>query len=229
LCEIDRSEVLFRKNVTQERVSWQKLVPQTLQEKVMKMFHEGFGHPRATRALETIRLHYYWEGQREEFTAHCRECLSCQLRNAYIRKPKTPVQVPGRVGADGQSSYRPDRTTSGNEYILVVKDFLPRYVWLFAVPDKSAEWIAQILLERVISPFGPPQMLVSDRGREFTNKINKRLSQLFRINRVSKTPYNPRANGMVEQHNGTLKSQLYHFVDVRQRDWDQFLSTVQLM
>ena len=232
--EIDRSEVLFRKNVAKGRVSWQKMVPRVLQEKVMKMFHEGYGHPGATRALETLRLHYYWEGQREEFTAHCRECLSCQLRNAYTRKPKTPVQAypdalepMWRIHIDLTGPLV--ATINGNEYILVVKDYLTRYVWLFAIPDKSAERIAQILFEQVISPFGPPQMLVSDRGKEFTNKINKRLSQLFRINRVSTTPYNPRANGMVEQHNGTLKSQLHHFVDVRQSDWDRFLPTVQMM
>ena len=232
--QIDKADVLFRKNTLQDRVVWQKMVPSVLQDRVVKMFHEGYGHPGAARALETVRLHYYWEGQREQVTSHCRECLGCQLRNAYTRKPKIPVQAypdvwepMGRVHIDLTGPFR--MTEGGNTYILVVKDFISRYVWLFAIPDKSSERIAQILLNQLFAPFGAPRMLVSDRGREFTNRINKRLSQLFRVNRVSTTPYNPRANGLVEQHNATLKSQLYHYVNVKQSDWDKFLPTVQLM
>ena len=38
-----------------------------------------------------------------------------------------------------------------------------------------------------------------------------------------------RSNGFVENHNGTLKDQLHHYVESRQKDWDIFLPTVQLM
>jgi hypothetical protein len=114
-------------------------------------------------------------------------------------------------------------------YILVVKDFKTQFVWLFPLRDKEAEGIADILVSEIFCQWGAPEMLVSDRGREFTNRLNKRISRLFRVNRISTTPYNPRANGLVKQHNGTLKSQLCHFVDVKQDDWDVFLPTVQLM
>jgi hypothetical protein len=33
----------------------------------------------------------------------------------------------------------------------------------------------------------------------------------------------------VENHNRTMKDQLYHFVEARQKDWDIYLPTVQLM
>ena len=72
-------------------------------------------------------------------------------------------------------------------------------------------------------------MVVSDRGTEFRNKLMKRIHHVFRVNKISTTPYTPRANGFVENHNGTLKDQLYHFVESRQKDWDIFLPTVQLM
>jgi hypothetical protein len=49
------------------------------------------------------------------------------------------------------------------------------------------------------------------------------------FNKISTTPYNARSNGCVENHNRTMKDQLYHFVESRQKDWDIFLPTVQLM
>jgi hypothetical protein len=48
--------------------------------------------------------------------------------------------------------------------------------------------------------------------------------------RISTTPYNPRSDGFVENHNKTLKDQLFHYVDnLKQDDWDSYLPTVQLM
>jgi hypothetical protein len=49
------------------------------------------------------------------------------------------------------------------------------------------------------------------------------------VNKIATTPYNARSNGCVENHNRTMKDQLYHFVEARQKDWDIYLPTVQLM
>ena len=66
---------------------------------------------------------------------------------------------------------------------------------------------------------------MSHRGAEFRNKLIKRINHVFRVNNITTTPY----NGFVENHNGTLKDQLHHYVESRQKDWDIFLPTVQLM
>jgi hypothetical protein len=72
--------------------------------------------------------------------------------------------------------------------------------------------------------------VVSDRGNEFVNRLLANVSRILNINRVSTTPYHPRSDGFVENHNKTLKDQLFHFVDtLKQDDWDVFLPTVQLM
>ena len=57
----------------------------------------------------------------------------------------------------------------------------------------------------------------------------KRINHVFKVNRIATTPYNPRSNGLVENHSSTLKDQLYYYVESRQKDWDIFLPTVQLM
>jgi hypothetical protein len=62
------------------------------------------------------------------------------------------------------------------------------------------------------------------------NTLLKNVSRILNINRVSTTPYNPRSDGFVENHNKTLKDQLFHYVDtLKQDDWDVFLPTAQLM
>ena len=72
-------------------------------------------------------------------------------------------------------------------------------------------------------------MVVSDRGTEFRYLLMKRISHLFKVNQIATAPYNPRSNWLVENHNSTLRDQLYHYVESRQNDWGSFLPTVQLM
>jgi transposase InsO family protein len=76
------------------------------------------------------------------------------------------------------------RTEDGNEYIMVVKDYQTKYVWLIALPNKEAETIAGVLIRDVFKNFGPPEMLVSDRGTEFRNKIVDELGRQYRIKRI---------------------------------------------
>jgi hypothetical protein len=90
--------------------------------------------------------------------------------------------------------------------------------------------VAEAFVGEFICQAGIPGRLVSDRGNEFVNQLLVNISKVMGINRVSTTPYNPRADGFVENHNKTLKDQLFHFVDnLKQDDWDVYLPTVQLM
>jgi hypothetical protein len=90
--------------------------------------------------------------------------------------------------------------------------------------------VAEAFVGEFVCQAGVPGRLVSDRGNEFVNQLLMNISRVMGINRVSTTPYNPRADGFVENHNKTLKDQLFHMVDtLKQDDWDVYLPTVQLM
>ena len=58
------------------------------------------------------------------------------------------------------------------------------------------------------------------------NKLLKQISVLLNINRISTTGGNPQANGVVEQHNSTLKDMLAAYVNKHQDDWDTYLSHI---
>ena len=113
---------------------------------------------------------------------------------------------------------------------MVIKDYLTKYVWLIPLKTKGAVEVAEAFVGEFICQAGVPGRVVSDRGNEFVNQLLGNISRILGINRVSTTPYNPRSDGFVENHNKTLKDQLYHYVDtLKQDDWDVYLPTVQLM
>ena len=201
----------------------------------MKYHHEGFSHLGINRMYETIKLRYYWSRMDEDIREHVNRCINCKLRKSYQRRPRVPImkyskskRVMDRTHIDLTGPL--PVTANGMKYIMVIKDFLSKYVWLIPLKTKTAIEVAESFVSRFICQAGVPDMLVSDRGNEFVNSILKNVSKIMGINRVSTTPYMPRSDGFVENHNKTLKDQLYHFVDtLKQDDWDIYLPTVQLM
>ena len=213
----------------------QAVVPPELRSLTLKYHHEGFGHMGASRMLETIRLRYFWSGMDKDIQAHTGKCINCKLRKSYQRKPRVPImkytdtaRPLDRVHVDLTGPL--PETQVGHKYIMVIKDYLTKYVWLIPLKTKGAVEVAEAFVGEFVCQAGVPGRVVSDRGNEFVNRLLANVSRILGINRISTTPYNPRSDGFVENHNRILKDQLFHFVDtLKQDDWDVYLPTVQLM
>jgi hypothetical protein len=213
----------------------QTMVPKQLIKLTLKTHHEGFAHMGANRMLETIRLRYFWTKMDQDILKHTSKCINCKLRKSYQRRPTVPImkyddtaRPLDRVHVDLTGPL--PQTKGNHKYIMVIKDYLTKYVWLIPLKTKGAVEVAEAFVGEFVCQAGIPGRLVSDRGNEFVNKLLSNVSRILGINRVSTTPYNPRSDGFVENHNKTLKDQLYHYVDtLKQDDWDVYLPTVQLM
>jgi len=57
----------------------------------------------------------------------------------------------------------------GNEYTLVVFDYVSKWVEAVATPKNDAKTIIKFLKKNIISHFGVPKVLISDGGSHFCN------------------------------------------------------------
>ena len=68
--------------------------------------------------------------------------------------------------------------------------------------------------------------MISDQGREFVNKVNQSLFQLFKTEHRISTAYHPQTNGLVEHYNQTLQRCLIKLVNREQDNWDEYIDGV---
>ena len=70
------------------------------------------------------------------------------------------------------------------------------------------------------------EVLISDQGREFVNRV---IQELFRLtgteHRIS-SAYHPQTNGLTERFNQTLQTALLKVVNDAQNNWDERLPSV---
>jgi transposase InsO family protein len=84
----------------------------------------------------------------------------------------------------------------------------------------DAKTSAKFLFVNIITIFGCPLQIVSDRGLHFLNDTIKELNYIFYIKHWKSTPYNPKANGLIERAYGIMVNILNKIISAHKIDWD---------
>ena len=76
-------------------------------------------------------------------------------------------------------------------YIVVATEYLTKWAEAKAVRTDTAANAAVFLYENIISWFGCPKIIVSDRGTHFMNDMIREMTEKFQVDHRKTTPYHP--------------------------------------
>ena len=79
-------------------------------------------------------------------------------------------------------------------------------------------------MKEIISFFGVPEALLSDRGTNLLSSLMEEVCALLGVHRLNTMAYRPQCDRLVEHYNCTLKALLRKWFGPQ---WDRFLSGVQ--
>jgi transposase InsO family protein len=114
----------------------------------------------------------------------------------------------------------------GNNYVLVVKDVLTKFVVLRPLMSKTMEEVARQLYD-IFTLLGFPKIIQSDNGREFKNQLMAAWQAMGLFQHRLSTPYNPRSNGCVERANSDIIRMLKAMCRGKTTAWCTMLPMVQ--
>jgi len=114
---------------------------------------------------------------------------------------------------------QPPDKKNGAWYIITATEYLTRWADRQPMKDCIGVTIVKFLLEYVLTRFGCPKILMSDRGTHFLNETIDALIEEFQIYHHKGMPYHPQANGVVEDFNKILKNVLTKVFHVQWNDW----------
>ena len=114
----------------------------------------------------------------------------------------------------------------GNKNILVMVDHLTSCPMVKAIPDKEATTVTNAIFEKLILEHGSPEILLSDKGKEFTNDTLAYVWQEFGIQQHFSSPYTPRSNGKTENFNKFFKASIRKLSQDDKASWDQVLDQI---
>src|SRR6266850_1393921 len=81
----------------------------------------------------------------------------------------------------------------------------------------------QIFIDHVWKQFGLPDVIISDRGPQFTSKVFQEICQHLGINHRMSTAYHPQTDGETERVNQELETYLRIYCTTEPRNWSAYL------
>jgi len=163
-----------------------------------------FGTPRSENDGKT--RHRTLPHIRKEVTTWARACIQCQKakitkHNATpMGKFMSPIRRFEHIHTD---LVGPLSISNGYKYCLTIMNRFMR--WPKAIPDITAETIAQKIFEEWITRYGTPARIINQ-GRQFESDLFRQLTQLTGSTHLKTTAYHPASNRMVEKLHRHIKA-----------------------
>ena len=119
---------------------------------VLTQFHDENGHISVQKTFDSIRQKYFWSNLYKEVYKYVSECTVCQTRSLQkIKQPLQETDIPpypmAKLSLDLSGPY--PTTLSGNKYITAFVDWYSGWPEAFAVPDRNAETIADLIIDQM--------------------------------------------------------------------------------
>ena len=188
------------------RESQRICVPQELRKALMRNYHSTVWakHQHSRSMHKQMVAWYYWNTMEKDIQEYVSTCGLCQLakgtkpsRQGFLGGWKhskvlltVRMDLVGPIGAEvsgGKAGAKP-------RHILVIADPYSRMVWLEIIITKSAEGVYDKFVNRFLLEEGCPKVILTDNGREFSNKLLRELMRLCRIRLKYTPPYHLRGN-----------------------------------
>jgi hypothetical protein len=194
---------------------------------VIRSHEEGhFGIKRTSEILATRFWWPLWKSDVHRIVLNCQVC--CKRKGPHQRsnlqvKRYTAGSPFQRIALDIAGPF--PVTERGSKYICCVGDLYTKWIEAFPIPNFSASTICELLVQHVISRFGVPEEIHSDRGSNFESEIFALICERLSIRKTRSTPYRPQSDGFIEKFNRTMVDALSKMAQV-QKDWDLLLCLI---
>ncbi|XP_057246804.1 uncharacterized protein LOC130589541 [Beta vulgaris subsp. vulgaris] len=94
----------------------------------------------------------------------------------------------------------------GNRYILVVVDYVLKWVEAIATPTNDARVVQKFFKKTIFPRFGVPPVLISDGGTHFVEKKFEAMLKKYGVHHRVGLSYHPQTSGQVDISNREIKT-----------------------
>ena len=113
----------------------------------------------------------------------------------------------------------PFPSSFGNIYILLVVDYVSKWVEAIACPKNDAITVVRFIQRNILSRFGVPRTIISDEGSNFADKVFAKLMSRYGIKHMMGLAYHPQSNRQAEISNREIKKIMEKIVNTSKKDW----------
>ena len=188
----------------------QVLIPEALRPDVLQQLHQG--HMGIERTRRLARESVYWPNINQDIENLVKKCPTCQQHQPCQQKePLDPHDIPSTPWY----KLATDLFCIGKENYIVIIDYHSKFPVVSKLPNTTSETIAKSM-SAIFSLFGPPSIIMSDNGPQFTGAAFKAMCDKWGITHTTSSPRYPRSNGLAERTVRSVKELIKKCMETNQ-------------
>ena len=191
-------------------------------KRILDAAHERLGHRGEHATMQHIKSRFFWPTMWNDIRRHVSSCHECQVRNtAKFHRPlliSAPAKLFARIYLD--CMYMPKGR--GFKFIVAARDDLSGASEGRALKKLTAKEISQFVWEEILCRYGAIYQVTTDNGSEVKQAF-ARLMKRYHIPHIRISPYNSRANGVVERGHFTIREALMKMCRLEPKSWPDYV------
>lgn len=183
-------------------------IPKDMRKSVFNGLH-NLSHPGRKVSIKLVSERYVWPFMRKDCSNWTKNCQACQKSKVSRHNKSSIGQFPlvtRRFAEIHIDIVGPLPPSNGQRYLLTCVDRFSRWMEAFPMSNSTSDTICETFMNGWVSRFGSPDIIHTDRGRQFTSNNFRCLTQFLGSKIKFSTSYHPQSNGLVERFHRTLKA-----------------------
>ena len=179
------------------------------------------GHPGVKRTRSKLQEIAYWKGWTTDVQACVQRCHICSTHHPGPCRKQGQMQMQQALACDVMHKVHVDLvgpfplSKKGFWYLLTAICGFIKYLLCVPIRDEVSVTVADALVRHLYLVYGPPEILVHDRGGELWSDIMIHLTELLDIQPSKITSHRPNSNGVIERVHRTLHSMFGKLVRIK--------------
>ena len=203
------------------------IVPQSLVQRVIKIFHDNRGHQGISRTINMMKRHFWFRKMREQVNAYVNKCLLCCQHTMHkIKYESKHLPIPNKpfdsICLDCVGPL--ERSKRNFKWILTCIDLHSSFMIAVPMKSKSANDVIHAYVEIILPQIVPSRFILTDNGTEFKNDTMSNVLNRLNTEHKFTTVYFPRGNSRLENLHALLKRSISKYIDILDVEWDKCLN-----
>src|ERR1051325_9445928 len=183
-------------------------------------------HPGSTKMFRTLKPFYWWPGMKKDIAEYVSRCLICQQIKPVRQKTagllqQLPVPEWKWEHVTMDFLFGVPQTQHGHDGVWAIVDRLTKTTRFLPIKATfSLDRLVQMYVGEIVSRFGAPVSIVSDRDPRFTSKFWPSLQQALGTKLRFSTAFHPQTDGQSERTIQTLEDMLRANALQTKNSWD---------
>jgi len=206
-------------------------VPEVYIYQILHAYHDSVlaGHDGITRTIETVKKHYFFPRMAEYVRQYISSCHVCQQvkEHSLAKETKFNIKIPTNYRPFDichiDVKHMPMSRPQGHKYMLVMVCQVTHYVEAASMSNETAEMIYEVIFSKIVSRYGPPRVLVSDRHAALIGSIARFFNNRLRTRQITIGPESKHSN-LAERYIQSIANKITKYLTDEGQDWTMFVA-----